>query len=119
MAYLELSDIMEHAAEHRSLFIFLTPSEPACRNIVKQGNIHAVRVGKIVIIAHIVDHVESVASASGSLDKIERLDKKLLGVERNAPFDHFIQLELEVLGCFVKFTLIILKFLGILYSFRI
>ena len=56
--YLELPYVMKHTAGCGKLDLILAHAQPLCENITYHRHIHAVGIGQIVEITHIVEHVE-------------------------------------------------------------
>ena len=92
----ELANIMKQTAKCRKLNIFLRKMQPAGKNITDQGNIQTMRVGKIIVSAHIVEHVKEIHTSAICLQKLQCVIQHGRYIDRSTFFYDIIDLILEI-----------------------
>ena len=114
LGYPELAHIMQKSCNGKSVHIAIRHIEPHAEDMTDESHVHAVGKGRIVVTAHIVEHVKYLQSGRSPGQEIICLVQESLGIYRSVIgiSEERIDMSLEVVDRAFKARLEFLEFLG-------
>jgi hypothetical protein len=112
--YSYFSNIMQKSCNGKSVHIAIRHIEPHAEDMTDESHVHAVGKGRIVVTAHIVEHVKYLQSGRSPGQEIICLVQESLGIYLSVIgiCEERIDMSLEVVDRAFKARLEFLEFLG-------